>query len=328
VKPENDIEVTGQRGNPKSRRRKKKSIAISPLTTAIIAGVVGLLGTILGGILNIQVESQKQEGSLILEGIKTGDTKAAARNLLFFSDAGLIHLSKDQVEKLKTEAGSSTLPVLPPANAALERINIMPSAALTEDAKKKLESALTLYQAYMQRLGYKPKSDKVNVSIKPKSDMPEPDTIAIYDPEQNTMFIQNDFVDDIDIVLQQYTRRILSSSVNFDLRKSDRAYQIIAYGLQTYFPCSFNNDPIFGRVSATTHKEPLLAYNLSNNRKFSELDPNDNFSASLDGPAIWGGAFWEIRQALGQDTTDRLLFSSWISLLSSNFTRSHLKNML
>ena len=71
-----------------------KPAQISPLTTAIIAAIVGLFGTLVGGVLNIHVERQKQEGSLILEGIKTGEKQAAARNPLFFAEARLIHLSE------------------------------------------------------------------------------------------------------------------------------------------------------------------------------------------------------------------------------------------
>ncbi len=298
----------------KKDKKKKKGVAISPLTAAIIAGLVGLLGTMLGGILNIQVERQKQEGSLILEGIKTGDTKAAARNLLFFSEAGLIHLSKSQVDKLKAEAGTSTLPVLPPTNAAPERINFMPSAVLNEDIKKTLESVLTSYQAYMQKLGYKPKGNEVAVAIKPLSEML--DIPAYYDSDKNTMFIAAPYVNDTDLALREYMHRVLYPAWFSDKYSDKLEYVSIEWGLATYYPCSFKNNPVFGNISASIDKS-VKALNLINNGKFTRMRPDD-YQWVDETQEVWGAAFWEIRQLVGQDVGDKLLFSSWNSITESD----------
>jgi len=336
MEPENQAEAVARRDNLQSHRRrkrsaavlpvlirkrygrkndrKKESVTVSPVTTAIIAGLVGLMGTMLGGILNIRVERQKQEGSLILEGIKTGDTKAAARNLLFFSDAGLIHLSKEQVEKLKVEAGASTLPVLPPANAP-ERIKFMPSAALTEDLKKRLGSVLTSYQGYMQKLGYKPKGDEVKVEVKSTSEMIG--AIAYYDPDENTMVIAEPYVNDTDLALREYSHRILYPSWFEQTYAADKLWYVsIEWGLATYFPCSFKNNPTLGSLSATTDKT-IKPLNLINDNKFTVMRPND-FRWVNDTQEAWGGAFWDIRQLVGQDMADKLLFSSWNALQQSD----------
>jgi len=44
----------------------------TPIATAVAAGLVGLLGTLWNGYQNLNIERKKQEGTLILEAIKTG----------------------------------------------------------------------------------------------------------------------------------------------------------------------------------------------------------------------------------------------------------------
>lgn len=290
--------------------QKQTRWTVSPVTTAILAGTVGLLGTILGGILNIQVERQKQEGSMILEGIKTGDTKAAARNLLFFSEAGLIHLSKEQIEKLKPEAGESTIPVLPRPNAGPERINFTSSAALTPEVKESLSNILTLFQKYSKNIGFEISGDKVAVTITPGLD-----PIAYYEPSEKSITVGSEYADDSNIVLRQYAHHLLMSSNNSI--PNDNSYYAIESGLASYFPCSFSNHPIIGDKSGAASKGLYSPENLVNNRRFSEISLKDWASVQTDGSEVWGGAFWEIHQLLGQEMADKLVYSTWVNLKAS-----------
>jgi hypothetical protein len=99
-----------------------------PVTVAVVAGIVGLMGTFFTSWQNRELERtkhettlaqerQKQEGNLILEAIKTEghgmdkETQTAA-NLVFLVDAGLINIGKEFVDKLRAKAGD-TLPSLP-----------------------------------------------------------------------------------------------------------------------------------------------------------------------------------------------------------------------
>src|SRR5581483_10009364 len=99
-----------------------------PVTVAIIAGIVGIVGTFVTSALNrdlertkykgsAELERQKQEGSLILEAIKTGGAteekeKLAAANLVFLADAGLVTINEPKLTELRIKAGSA-IPSLP-----------------------------------------------------------------------------------------------------------------------------------------------------------------------------------------------------------------------
>ncbi|HTG32936.1 MAG TPA: ankyrin repeat domain-containing protein [Thermoanaerobaculia bacterium] len=88
----------------------------APVIAALIAGIVGLLGTFWSSYQSREIERQKQEGTLILEAIKTGtgETKQAAGNLLFLDKLGLLRLSNEQRAQLENVAGSrNPLPSLP-----------------------------------------------------------------------------------------------------------------------------------------------------------------------------------------------------------------------
>jgi hypothetical protein len=290
--------------------QKQKRWTVSPVTTAILAGTVGLVATILGGILNLRVERQKQEGSMILEGIKTGDTKAASRNLLFFSEAGLIHLSKEQIEKLKKEAGESTIPVLPRPNAGPERINFTSSAALTPEVKENLSKILSSFQKYSKTIGFQISDDKVAVTITPGLD-----PIAYYEPSEKSITVGSEYADDSNTVLRQYAHHLLMSSNNSI--PNDNGYYAIESGLASYFPCSFSNHPIIGDKSGAASKGLDSPQKLVNNRKFSEISLKDWASVQTDGSEVWGGAFWEIHELLGQEMADKLLYSTWVNLKAS-----------
>src|SRR5262249_40248477 len=56
--------------------------------------------------------------------------------------------------------------------------------------------------------------------------------------------------------------------------------------------------------------------NLDNHRSFAELNPN---TESHDAGNIWAGAFWQLRQTIGQGLTDKLLLAAWKNLDAAKF---------
>ena len=89
-------------------------------------------------------------------------------------------------------------------------------------------------------------------------------------------------------------------------------------GLADYFPCSFNDDPLFGEKSIHIFQKfpgfenKKAIRDLNNDRKFSEaaINPEQHNVGE-----IWGGAFWEIRQRLGKASADKIIFEAWTGIL-------------
>lgn len=110
------------------------SQAFTPLGAAILAGLVGLFGTVLNGYQNNLIETkkyeanqklerQKLEGNLILDAIKTAGNggekeKQTAANLLFLAESGLITIPDEKLKVIRDKAGDA-LPSLPDIRTAI-----------------------------------------------------------------------------------------------------------------------------------------------------------------------------------------------------------------
>ncbi len=207
-----------------------------------------------------------------------------------------------------------------------EKIDFRTSTNLSEQLKQKLTSSLLSYQEYMKKLGFLARTGSVGVSIRRRQEMTG-GGVSYYDPKQNAIVVESSYANDTDLVLLEYTRRALFLSVGERSSVfSVPANEAIFYGLASYFPCSFKNSSIFGDVSAGAHQE-YKAWDLSNDRKFAELQPSSHHSAEVDGREIWGGAFWEVRHLLGREPADKLLFSAWTSVQPSFDLRTNPSSM-
>jgi hypothetical protein len=275
--------------------------------TVIVAGVFGLLGSILTGLLNLRNERNKNEASLLLEALKTGDTKTAARNLLFLSEAKLIRLSPHQVKALEEERGSSILPVLPPSGT-LERFAPVATDAHSPELNAVYITLLHSFQNYLRISGYDiKKGGEIKFEVVPGNTI-DGEWISSYDPETEIMQVASKYAVNTDYMLHEYMRHVLipPEEVACDPDDNPRwwGYLAVQSGLAIYCPCSFKDNPVFGEIEGESTE-------LKNEATFGEI-PTDQDAADLEGNTAWGGAFWELRQLLGDIDTDRLLAKTWI----------------
>jgi hypothetical protein len=195
---------------------------------------------------------------------------------------------------------------------------------VSPDLQAKLQQALTAYQQYFQGLGFRPTADHVTVDV---SKDVLPGVIAYYDFSTNTLVINEAHAHDTDLLLREYSHHVLYSKPS--LKAADRtwAYLAIESGLANYFVCSSRNSPAFGEATSRRLELPAKNWSLQNDRKFAEQRP-DWGSAMADGAQIWGGAFWDLRQKLGQKVADRLLYRAWFSLEAADVESNEPKRFL
>jgi hypothetical protein len=93
---------------------KTASASFIPLMTAIVGGVLALVGSVYVGYVNNQatvaVEREKFKTSLVLEAVRVGDKQKALENLTFFVDAGFL---EDPDGRIKALLNRNVSPVLP-----------------------------------------------------------------------------------------------------------------------------------------------------------------------------------------------------------------------
>lgn len=196
-----------------------------------------------------------------------------------------------------------------------EIVGFTASSRLTPELKKHLESSFYRFQDYLQKLGFETKGGRVDIDL--REQMPV-GALAYYDQEKRLMVIDRKYADDTDLLYREYMHRVLYSADSTRLPQGSDAsafwaYAAIESGLATYFPCSFADNPRSGEKTAALFGANFHVYGLKNSRKFAEIQPNIG-SAMIVGTEIWGGAFLEIRQLLGKDLADKLLFKAWFTL--------------
>lgn len=211
------------------------------------------------------------------------------------------------------------------------------SGRVTSDAERQLNEALQQFHSYLESLGLQLDQPHPTVHIGPLDSHDwtlrdaYSDYNAFYDGKNNMIVLGEKLVKDPDVVLREYSHHVLGAlAPNSHISwggptERERALVGIWSGLADYLPCSFKGDPHFGAASAQVFNEMVpgrnLPYirNLDNNRHVDKGKKKAPFSPQDIGE-IWGGAFWELRELLEQDVTDRGLLDAWKALNSSRPT--------
>ena len=281
------------------------------LTIAIIGATITGLGSVvvagINGFFNRRTEVEKDESARILEMIKTGDINVARKNLQFLIDSGLI-ADKARVRSIKAylAANPAGAPVLP---AAGDRFKIEPTEALTPALSDKLNSALREYSAYLDTLGLDSKSKIAKVRIE-RNVITDKNALSYYEPSTEEIVVDQSIASDIDLPRRDLTIHVLNLQRNNEITSLDSDEFLLESDLADYFVCSFSGRPQFGQDLAKTLNYPTPFYrSLESRRPFHDAKPA--IAAFNENREVWGGAFWEIRAALGQNAADKILATAW-----------------
>ncbi len=276
-----------------------------PVAVAVVAGLLGIIGTFFSARENRELERKKQEGTLVLEAIRTGASgkereQQAAANLVFLADAGLVNLTKEQIEKLREKAGDAT-PSLP--------VGTTPTPAIPEPTRQQILKSFDEFAAYFQANGAKI-TPKVRVDAVP----PGYPAIAYYDPDKSTVHIDSTLLFEMDLPLREYAHAVLYAGGKFSVIDYEKtwAYVGIESGLASYFASSFRNN---SRVPGGAGNETL-----DNARSLASLKPDPMIM--MDGLYSWGGAFWELRTLLSPKTADKILVAAWQGMQEADLRRN------
>ena len=117
------------------------------------------------------------------------------------------------------------------------------------------------------------------------------------------------------LLFHEYSHLILYASLPFNESSGPTKWKFsqvpIEFGLANYFTASARNRPLIGELAAQVLKTgtPSLS-NLENREKVTTLKPSDFAVARKLGDG-WGGAFWDIRNRLGQAAADQMIYDAW-----------------
>jgi hypothetical protein len=182
-----------------------------------------------------------------------------------------------------------------------EKLGFTASSKVSPTIRNQIESAFQKYQEYLKSLGYKGTGGKIEVDIREKMDY---GAIAYYEPGKRQLVIDSKYATNAPVFYREYMHHVLYSvGLPQDVSDALWAYSAIESALAWYLPCSFVGNP----------KSEAASWDLTKKRPFGDIHPNLG-SAMVDGTEIWGSAFWQARQTLGQKEADKVLFAAWFKL--------------
>ena len=283
----------------------------SPLVVAVFAAAAAAMGNAVVAVVNgsqqVALENSKAESARILEMTKTGNTEAAANNLNFLLDAGLI-TEPDRIERVRVYLKKRLPGAGPALPAAGGRVSFDPTDALNTDIKGTLEGVLDSYSKRLNGLGLA-SADRVEIKYVSRKDWP----ISAYTPP-GTIVIDPKMAPDHSVLLREYNHHVLLARHKLEWSGH---FAAIESGLADYLACSFLNTSRYGEIAAkvTNPDEPYFR-NLANVESFSEFKARTEKAKRpvdplFDGAKVWGALFWEMRSWLGRETSDRIVVNAW-----------------
>jgi hypothetical protein len=179
-----------------------------------------------------------------------------------------------------------------------EKLGFTPTSKISPEAKGRIEATFAKFQNYIKGLGHQGTGEPISIDVREKMDQA---MISYYIPDKRMMVIDSKYISEEAIVYREYMHLVLYPN---GIPKEDPLHYAIESGLAWYFPCSFIGDPKPART--------VTSWDLTKKRRFAEMR-SEFGSALVDGTEIWGSAFWELRQILGQSAADKLLFDAWFA---------------
>ena len=179
-----------------------------------------------------------------------------------------------------------------------EKLGFTPTSKISPEAKGRIEATFAKFQSYIKGLGHQGTGEPISIDVREKMDQA---MISYYIPDKRMMVIDSKYISEEAIVYREYMHLVLYPN---GIPREDPLHYAIESGLAWYFPCSFIGDPKPART--------VTSWDLTKKRRFAEMR-SEFGSALVDGTEIWGSAFWELRQILGQSAADKLLFDAWFS---------------
>lgn len=286
-----------------SRRLRWSTPLIVAIIGASLAGAANVVVTAVSGVLERGTEKEKAEDARILEMIKTGDNRAATANLKFLLETGLIE-DGEKARKIGTylQSHPDDGPFLP---APSDRYTLSASSLLTPTSGRSLQKGLDDYIAYIDKLGFPEGERKVTLRISDESHMLA-GWRSYFDKASNEIVINESLAQDPDIYRREYSHYILLRDWK---EKTIVGAGVLESDLVDYFVCSFSNRPEFGLIAAKSIDGASRFIRTLKNNAAYRASPERGLGIQSD--EVWGGLFWNIRDAVGQENADNILAQTW-----------------
>ena len=203
---------------------------------------------------------------------------------------------------------------------------------LPQPLSDQLNRKLAPYRAYLGRLGFQGASDDLPFYVSGRGGE---DFNIYYDPATGgvlvgaTFLASERFQADPDALRREVAHHLLFKAIEpeWGLNTDDADVYALESGFADYLAASSVNNPAPYPVTAGVMKDhqrladPAGFRNLKHDRPLTALSATRD---SSDAGTLWGGAFWELRERVGQAVADPLLVEVWRAVPAVRFTNAPL----
>lgn len=137
---------------------------------------------------------------------------------------------------------------------------------------------------------------------------------SYYDGARDEIVLDSAFAADPYAVLREYGHHVLTETRAMPDEWLESPDWDIESGLADYLAASFTGNPKIGEVIAAHLREsgrfdrPFIR-ELDNDRSFPDIAPEEPYQGAGE---VWGGAFWDLREAIGREDADRVVVAAWL----------------
>ena len=196
-----------------------------------------------------------------------------------------------------------------PVDREQDLVSFRPSAALTPQLEDELTRTVTEFAAYLTDIGFPSPADLVEIAI-----LTDDPNASWYRSDLNLIGLGVYAARNPGLPMREYSHHVListGSAEGIPPREWSYIARTIESGLASYYPASFTDDPYYG------------GWQLDNTNSFDIGTPEPPVDVTVEREEIkvWAGAFWEMRELLGQERADTTLRAAWRAQDSPNLSQ-------
>lgn len=230
--------------------------------------------------------------------VRESETKLKSTVAQATTNADLLAQKVADLTQKQTESDRQLGMLSKELRSVKEKLGFAQGSSLAPDTQKRLQDLFTKFQAYVVGLGYSPGDSEIKIAVLP-DDKSGP--MAYYD--KNTIFVAKARANDPEVIYREYLHHVLYSKVGLDNVGPERS--ALESGVADYIVASYAGAPQVYRLSLGT---PV---NLEGAEKVRPAAGHgDRFPVGRS----WAGLFWQLRQSIGREITDKAVFAAWFDL--------------
>ncbi len=265
----------------------------------LFAAAIALPAALIIGVLTILGVSKYSDFSKLI-----GDSEVALKSSVANAAAHAKELERTVAEIAQKQqlTEQSVTSLSRELSSVREQLGFAPGTAIKPDLQREMQERFRKFQAHLVSLGYAPGEQEIKLQLLRPDE--SPGAIGWY--SNNTIFIRAEAINDPGTILREYLHHVLYSRTGFD--NVGFARSALESGIADYIVSSWLDTPspytgVLGKQFSLDHTQ----------RYEAARGHEDRYKVGEQ----WGGAFWQIRNAVGRDNRnvlDKALLSAWFEL--------------